>query len=181
MLGFYVHHFMIYCLKKSGQNNFRPVHRHARDGCLSWGLSLGDILEGHAVAPLGGIRGGAKTRQRVIGEELAQFWDATRSTPDTSPPCLDGRMGKDGSGTPVLVRDRLPTSRKEACVEDLSPPSSRAGRMLCRKKDTVHCFFLLQMVITTPASLLSCILRTSDGSSIPELKEHTPDLPIDTV
>ena len=43
-------------------------------------------------------------------------WDAIRSTPDSSPPCLSGRMGRDGRGIPESVRDRLTLARKGSLV-----------------------------------------------------------------
>lgn len=90
MLGFV---FIILWFTGSQWWQLQAVCRHARRWMFILGVSLGDILEGYAVAPWC-IRGGGAKLGKVIGEELGIILGCLQSTPDTSPPCLDGKNGK---------------------------------------------------------------------------------------
>ena len=75
-------------------------------------------------------------KQRSWWYGTKSIWDAIRSAPGASPPCLNGRVRK-AEGTCVVKGQTKSDQGRDALVEGLSTPPSRAGRERLRWKEAM--------------------------------------------
>ena len=139
--------YQFYCSREYSQGRAQPLGRQMFPPVvLAW--------ETFQKVTLIAGRAALQASKILMVRNCTPIWGAIRSTPGASPPCLDGRTGREFSACVSKGQTKSDRGRK-ALVSSLSTPPSRPGREACGRKMELVTFFLsYRWELTIPASLL---------------------------